>query len=183
VGILGKLFRKQRQPYVAAGVRLTNDLVTTLGLTDWPNFEPDYRPDEIEAIETKLSGFQNMANEEMGGQAGFHRDIAPDITRLLAAQALNDLTARECEWPDEVPPNWRDYVSTYLKSWAALLDPFTLYKLGEFLLKAGRRNEAKRVFDVILLFPTYAETYYDGEPDLHFVNGIVSEAKKHLAEL
>jgi hypothetical protein len=70
-----------------------------------------------------------------------------------------------------------------LKSWAAQLDPFTLFKLGELLVKAGCRTEAKHVFDVVVLFPTYAEVYYDGEPDLHFVDGIVNSAKEQIAEL
>jgi hypothetical protein len=107
--MVDNIFSEQRQPYVAAGVRLTNELVTTFSLTDWPNFEPDYRPDEIDAIDARLSGFQRLADQEMGGKAFFHREVAPDIQRLLAAQALNDLAARECEWPDEFPPNWRDY--------------------------------------------------------------------------
>src|SRR5207253_9126174 len=98
-------------------------------------------------------------------------------------QALNDLTERECEWPDELPPNWRDYASTYLKSWAAILDPLTLLKLGELFVRAGCRTEAKQVFEVILLFPTYADAYYDGEPDLHFVEGIVNATKEHIAKL
>ena len=182
MGILSKLFER-RQPYVAAGVQLTNQLVTTLKLPDWTNFEPDYRPDEIEALSDNLSGFQELADKEMGGEAKFHESVAPQITRLLAAQALNDLAARECELPDDLPSNWKDYASTYLKSWAAQLDPFTLYKLGELLTKAGYRNEAKDVFQVILLFPTYAETYYAGEPDLHFVNEIVNSAQEFLAGL
>jgi len=175
---------EQRQPYVAAGVQLTNRLVTNLGLSDWTTeYEPEYRPDELGAIQNKLSGFQRLADEEMGGNASFHESVTPELTRLLAAQALNDLAARECEWPDELPPNRRDYASTYLKSWAAQLDPFTLYKLGELLAKADHPKEVKDVFKVILLFPMYAETYYAGEPDLHFVDGIVNDAKEYLSTL
>ena len=76
-------------------------------------------------------------------------------------------------------------MSTYLKAWAAHFDPMALLDLGDLLVRAGYRTEAKEVFQVILLFPTYADTYLYGrqkqKPDV--VESIVSSAKESLQEL
>jgi hypothetical protein len=45
-------------------------------------------------------------------------------------------------------------------------------ELGELLAKVGYRSEAKEAFRVLLLFPTYAETYFAGEQSREFVDSI-----------
>ncbi len=176
-------FGKKTKPYVDAGLTLTNQLVRTLNLPGWNDLQPTYRPDELEAIDQELANFQNTANSIGGGEAKFHPDAAPRLQRTLSAQALVELAGRECEWSEKPPENWKDYAATYLKAWAAQLDPMAFLKLGELLAKTGNRPEAKDTFRVVLLFSTYADTFYGGQSDPALVNDIVSSARDSLKRL
>ncbi len=162
---------------------LAYELVTSLNLPDWNEARAGYRPDEMDAINRELSSFQKMANEELGGEAKFHPDVGPELTRKLTAQALVDLADHECAYADIAPANWKNYAATYLKAWVAQLDPLTLMRLGELFAKAGLRNEAKDTLRVVLLFPTYADTYYSGQRNVDLVDDIVNSAKEALEQL
>lgn len=82
-----------------------------------------------------------------------------------------------------MPTNWRDIASTYLKSWVGNLDPLALQRLGELLVAAGYRTEAAEAFKVILIFPSYANTFYCGQEDPALVEKIVNEARDALSSL
>jgi len=79
---------------VDGGVQLTHKIVESLSLTGWqsgPPLLPNYTPEEVNAINTELSGFQRMADEAMGGDAVFHPEVLDDIRRQSIAQALYNL--------------------------------------------------------------------------------------------
>jgi hypothetical protein len=178
------LENKTAKPYVDAGVALTHKLVTTLNLPGWKDSLPSYNEEEMEAIDRKLSGFQRMANGVDGGVAKFHPKIVPDIQRMLTAEALAELAGDSWKFSDDLPTKWRQCVSTYLKAWASQLSPLVLLDLGNLLVKAGYRTEAKEAFQAVLLFPTYADTYYGTFKDkAELVKNIVDSAKESLREL
>jgi hypothetical protein len=58
MGLLSKLFgtaeKRPAKPYVDAGMRLTQKLITSLRLAGWENLLPVYSPEEIEVIERQL---------------------------------------------------------------------------------------------------------------------------------
>jgi hypothetical protein len=180
-----RLFRRQKktaEPYLEAGAALTHQIATSLNLVIWKDNSFLYTAEEVEAIEGHISSFQKMADQEAGGSAKFHSDIIPDLQRVLSAQALAEL-AGSWKYADELTLNWKNCVSSYLKAYAAHLDPMVLLDLGELLVKAGYRSEAKQVFRAVLLFPTYAETFYGGPADPELLDKIVSSAKESLRDL
>jgi len=189
MGLLRRLLGGEKnvaKPYVDAGVALIYKLTASLNLDSWNDRLPSYTPPEVEAINTRMDNFQKMANDVAGGEARFHPEIVSDLQRMLVSEALIELAGDPWEFSDEIPPDWRKCVGTYLKAWAAHFDPMALLKLGDLLVKAGYRSEAKETFRVVLLFPTYADTYFSGqqkkhEPDL--VDSIVSTAKQSLQDL
>jgi hypothetical protein len=187
MGILSKMLgleRKKEKPYIDGGVTLIHKLTATLSLPDWKHLVPTYTEEEVEAINRSWSNFQKTANQAVGGDAKFHPDAAPIIQRTLAAEALAELAEHTWKYSDELPTDWRHCVSTYLKAWAAHFSPLTLLDLGDLLVKAGYRTEAKGVFQVLLLFPTYADTYYAGHQNLlELVQNITDSAKERLREL
>jgi hypothetical protein len=179
--ILG-LEKKAGKPYIDAGVALTHTLTTKLSLPGWKDLLPTYTEQEMGAINKRWSGFQKMANEVVDGDAKFHPGILPDLQRTLAAQALAEHAGDPWKFSDQLPTNWRECVSTYLKAWAAHCDPLYLLDIGALLVRSGYRTEAKDVFQIVLLFPTYADTYYgQQEPDL--VQSIVDAANESLQDL
>jgi hypothetical protein len=187
MGLLRKILgleNKTAKPYIDAGMALIGELRVTLNVPGWKDFVPSYTEEERLAIDRKLSGFQRIANEELGGEAKFHPDIIEPIQRQLISEALADLAGASWKFSDDFPAKWRQCVSTYFTAWVATFDPLVLLDLGNLLVKAGYRTEAKEVFQVLLLFPTYADTYYgtfEGKTEL--VKDIVDLAKESLREL
>ena len=59
---------------------------------------------------------------------------------------------------------------------------FTFLDLGDLLAKVGCKNEAKEVFQAVLLFPTYAETLW-GENNNELLEQIINQAKETLQDL
>jgi hypothetical protein len=124
--LLGTEEEKPVKPYLDSGMALTHKLATSLDLSGWKEPQPTYTPDELEAIERRLSSFQRMANEELGGEAKFHPDVAPKIQRMLAGEALRELADSPWKYSDDIPSNWKECVATYLKAWVAQLDPLIM---------------------------------------------------------
>jgi hypothetical protein len=180
MSLFSKIFGQKKRPYVEAGTDLSTVIIDELGLTDWENLQPNYRDEEIDAIQQSLSFFQKVANAEAKGTAFFHPDIVPELQRTLAAEALRNLADDSSAWSESLPDNWKFWASTYLKSWVSGLDPVTLLKLGYLLIKAEEIDLAKQAFAVVLLFPGYAKTFYGGQFDKDIVNGIVKDASDAL---
>lgn len=181
MGLFGKFFgNKKSQPYVHAGRTLTLKLTRSLNLPGWNEGLPNYTHEEIAAIDRSLSQFQNMANRELGGDAKFHPDVIPEIQRKLAGDALAELARYKLMIQSEdIPTDWKPIASAFLKAWASLLDPLSLLELGDLLAKVGCKNEAKEVFQVVLLFPSYAKTLW-GKNDDDLLERIVGQAKETL---
>ena len=162
---LGKLFGGSPKAYVDAGVRLTHELVVSLGLADWKDLLPDYTAEEIEAMDRELSNFQQIADgmaaeqEGPGAQMLIHPEAAPEIRRMLMGQGLENLAARDWRFfgEDRIPDNWRQCVSTYLKAWVCTLSAGVLLEVGDLLSRVGRKQEARKAFEVVLLYPRYIE--------------------------
>jgi hypothetical protein len=186
MGIFNRLFgieKSKAKPYADAGMALLYKLTASLNLSGWKDGLPTYTQSEIEAIDRKMTSFQKMANHELGGNAGFHPSIVQELQRTLAAQALFELASGEWKFSEEVPQDWRECVATYLKAWSGSLDPVALLELGDLLVKAGYRSEAKETFQVVLLFSTYAPTYYKGQQEAELVERIVGTATESLRDL
>lgn len=169
--------------YVDAGTALAFGLVKTLGLPDWKDFLPVYTAEEVEAIDSGLSQFQNLADKTVGGETVFHPEAVPELRRSLVASQLFEFAEDSWRFLDEAPTSWREIASTYLKSWVGSLDPLALQRLGELLVAAGYRTEAAATFRVILIFPSYANVFYGGEENLALVEQIVNEARDALSSL
>jgi hypothetical protein len=184
MSLFSKLFGQGKgQPYVDAGVALTFKLSRSLNLPEWNDGLPDYTPEEIAAIQRRLSQFQNTANRELGGEAKFHPDAAPQLQRMLAGEALDELARDKLMFQSQdILLDWKPIASTFLKAWASRLDPLSLLGLGDLLAKAGRKDEAKEVLRVVLLFPAYANTLW-GKSDDELLGRIISEAKENLQNL
>jgi hypothetical protein len=178
------LLKEKDTRYVDSGMELLCKLIVTLDLTDWKDLLPIYTEEEIDIIDNGLTAFQRTANDVIGGKAVFHPNAISGIQRKVIADALSELADRKCGYSNELQKNWKNYASTYLKAWSANLSPLVLLNLGELLIKAGYKTEAKSVFQVVLLFPTYAETYYDGNPKANdLVKRITNDAKDRLNDL
>ncbi len=184
MGLFGKLFGKEKShPYVDAGVALTFKLPRSLNLPDWNDGLPNYTQEEIDAIESRLSAFQNIANDELSGEAQFHPDVVPRLQRMLAGEALAELAQNKLLFQEEdIPENWENIASTLLKAWASRLDPLTLLELGDLLATVGCKNEAREVVQVVLLFPSYAETLW-GKNDPDLLGRILDQARVTLETL
>jgi len=184
--ILNKLLgigKSKANPYVDAGVALLFKLTSSLNLPGWKDGLPTYTKSEIEAIDRRIANFQKMANDELGGNVRFHPEIVQDLQRTLAAEALLELAGDEWKFSEEIPQDWRERVATYLKAWAGSLNPLALLELGDLLVKVGYRSEAREAFQVVLLFPTYAATYYRGQQKAELVESIVISAKESIRDL
>jgi hypothetical protein len=181
--------KKRSDPYVRGGVVLTQELVTSLDLVGWQELVPSYTPDEVAAIDQELRSVQRIADDVAkerwgaGSTMVVNPHVLPDIQRMYVAIALRDLAYYQWFFEDELPPNWKDLVSTYLKAWTVKLDPNHLVELAELLIRAGHRSEAKQAYQVVLLFPTYADIYFAKQQTPELVDGIVNRAKEALNEL
>jgi hypothetical protein len=183
MGFIAKIFGKEKsQPYVDAGTALVFELSRSLNLTDWNEGLPNYSPEELEIIQKRLSQFQKIANSELGGEAKFHPDALPELQRMLAGEALTEFAGEQWKFSDDVPANWKNLVSIYLKAWVSRLDPQTFLDLGDLLVKASHQNEAKKVFQTVLLFPTYAKKMWGKDND-ELLDLIVGRAKESLQDL
>lgn len=186
MGILNKLFgieKSNTKPYVDAGVALLYKVTSSLNLPGWKDGLPTYTESEIEAIDRRMANFQKMANDVLGGDAHFHPEIVQDLQRTLVAEALLEVAGDEWKFSVETPQNWRERLATYLKAWAGSLNPLALLELGDLLVKVGYRSEAREAFQVVLLFPTYAATYYRGQQKAELVEKIVVYAKESIRDL
>lgn len=180
--ILGRK-KSKTKPYIDAGVALIFKLTSSLNLPGWKEGLPSYTLLEMEAINRRMSSFQKTANDVIGEPAVFHPEAIPDIQRMMSAEALIEMASDAWKFSDEVPADWRDIVATYLKGWAASFNPRALTELGDLLIKVDCRNEAKEVFRVLLLFPTYADAYFSGQQTRELVDDIVNSAKDSLQKL
>ena len=189
MGFLSKLFRTNKcppKPYVDAGVQLMHKLIQSLNLDGWQNLLPVYSREEIGAIDSGMSNFQNIANDVLGGEARFHPEAIELIQRQQIAQALEDLAGEGWRFTDksELPKDWKGRVSTYLKAWASRLNPICLTEIADILTRAGYKTEARDVLEVVLLFPTYAHVFYGGAENTSENTGrIVSDAQQALQNL
>ncbi|MGA3175979.1 MAG: hypothetical protein ABSE19_01380 [Candidatus Acidiferrum sp.] len=190
MGLLSKLFgttdKRPAKPYVDAGMRLTQKLITSLRLGGWENHLPVYSPEEIEVIKRQLEESQRQFNEAAGGTVLFHPEAVETLQRMQTAQALEGLAGEGWLYSDrsELPKDWATRVSTFLKAFACGLNPSCLQQVGELLVQAGYKTEAREAFEVVLLFPTYASTYYGGAPDCEdIVAKTVNRARDSLGKL
>ena len=189
MGLLTKLFGSRRQPglpYPEAGVQLTRNIVQALNLTVWQNGTLEYTEEETEAINRELSAFQHIANRTVGGEARFHPDAVETIQQPFIAQALEDLAGRGWKYSakTDLPEDWKARVSTYLKAWLCQLNPSVLLDVADLLARAGCKSEAKQALQVVILFPIYARTHFEGAAeDRKWVNAMVEEAHKALQSL
>jgi hypothetical protein len=190
--LLDKLFGKVSgtgNPYLDAGLALTGRLVDNLDLNDWKIRPITYTPEEVSAIDRELASFGSIANDKMGGPAGgqarFHPDILPHLQRVLTATALEQLAGGVWKYsPGELPDNWRSRCSTYLKAWACYPNPSAIEDISRLLIRASHKSEARESLQVLLLFPSYARTYFDGRDESgKLTNTIVGNARQALADL
>jgi hypothetical protein len=181
-------FRKKpaAPAYVEAGTQLTFKLVQSLSLVGWENGVPSYTLEEVAAIEKELSHFQQMANEQCGGEACFHPDAVSTVRRWAAGTALENLN-EDWWWfaRDTLPENWKERVSTYLKEWAARLNPSTLIHMSVLLARAGHKDKAREAVEAVLhFFPAYAPTYFaGGDSGTEATKSVIKEAQEALAVL
>jgi hypothetical protein len=182
MGILKSLFGKAEaptKPYVENGRRLAYKLANSLGLVGWSG-GISYTEKEQRAIENSRREVErDHANVRFHPEAG---EVVTGIYRNYAASALKSLA--QADWimsaSGTLPADWKERLSTYLKSWAADLSPFTMDAVAELLVLAGYKSEAKEAYRVLLEFPNYARNSgmgYD-EP-----LQIVEDAPQHIAEL
>ncbi|MEJ2008507.1 MAG: hypothetical protein P8Z30_10195, partial [Acidobacteriota bacterium] len=106
-----------------------------MSLEGWQNGVPNYTPEEKDAIQRKLSLFQSSFNQRAGGEVVFHPEAVGHIQRMLTAEALYDLAGERWRWSSkiELPQDWKDRVSTYLKAWACDLNPDAFCEMAELL--------------------------------------------------
>jgi hypothetical protein len=186
MGFLKRLFGKEKaddNPYVVSGLTTLLRLPSALSLPGGNEGILNYTPDEKEAIERELASFQKLANENMGGEAVFHPEAIEPLQRTLTANALLELAEMACMFSDDTPEDWKAISATYVKAWMATFNPQALQGLGNLMLRAGQNTEAKAVLQVLLLFPTYANTYFADKQTPDVVNSIVSQARDSLRAL
>lgn len=189
MGFLKRLFRKDKpenNPYVVSGMTALMQLPLGLGLAGGNDAIQKYTPEEQEAIDAEFSRFQQDANDIAGDEVFFHSGATPLIQliqRALASQALIELADRGCMLSDDTPGNWKALSAVYIKAWFSTFDPKALQGLGDLLVQAGRYAEAETVFRVLLKFPAYSSTYFEGEQTPEIVRWIVSRAEASLSQL
>jgi len=176
--------KKKNIIYVDNGMILLDRMIVNFSLPGWNKLLPVYMEDEINVINKSWSDFQKTADEVNGKGTVFHPEIVLSIKRKLAGDALSDFAMQRSLHSVESRDNWNEVVSIYLKAWASDLNPLTLFKLGDFLVKSNLKTDAEDVYKLIYSFPTYAETYYGGNKDaIKFANELVMDAKERINEL
>ncbi len=183
MGLLNRIFGGTKDNYPKSGVVLVHKLATSLNLPGWQGKLPGYTPSELEAIEAQLSDFQRMADSAMGEKAVIHPDAIQDIQRTLAATALTNFADGKWRFLSNIPENWKELVSTYLKAWSADMSPNALVSLGGLFLKASRPDEVKQVCQVLLLFPAYAKRSMPGKEGADLAEITAHSAKQLLDQL
>jgi hypothetical protein len=181
MGLLSSIFRSKKQNnYVDAGALLIRTLAEALPLEEWRHGVPAYTVAELAAIDYALSSFQAMADKAVGAKgAVFHPEIIEPIKLRLTAEGLGTLASQGWRLSD-----WKDRVSTYMKSWLASPAPQTLLEVAEILARAGYKQEAKRTYEVVLLFPSYAPRFFGTAKDTaRLVERIVENAQTALSGL
>lgn len=187
MGILKKLFslgKKTEGLYIDEGLALVGRLATTLSLPDWKGSSPIYYTDEeIKAINRNISKSQQQLDETGGAGKTFvvRSDLVPTIQGIWAAQALTTLANDSWKFSRDLPANWKQCVSTYLKAWVLEHDPTCLLELGDLLVGAGRRTEAKQVFQIVLLVTTYTPITRHWQKEM--IDYIIANTNEKLEEL
>ena len=156
----GPLGKKEAptKPYVEAGFRLTYKLVDSLSLEGWAGTISSYTEKEAKAVKQSRAGVQKEF-----GDVRLHPETGRLIAgryRSQAATALRDLAGEGWAFTrkEALPPDWKQRISTYLKSWAADFSPFSMHGVAELLILAGYKSEAKEAWQVFLLYPPGART-------------------------
>lgn len=188
------LMPSNAHPYVEAGAKLFLRFEKSLKLPGWAGGVGTYSPQELEVIEVWFEEFQLYCNDSAAQKGGDKMVFLPEylnqVHRPFSAQALRGLGGDFSISTDkeEIPENWRENASTLLKSWACDLSPLSLESLGWLLAHVKHQSEAKDVFRVMQLFPSYAiaVNFYGSEsPELaeSVVEGVVERAVEALKEL
>jgi hypothetical protein len=75
--------------------------------------------------------------------------------RSMAARALRDLADEGWAFTrkEDLPPVWKQKLSTYLKSWTMDLSLLSMHEVAELLILAGHKSEAKEAWQLFLLGP------------------------------
>lgn len=150
-------------PYVTAGAEFTQHIVTSLGIQGWKNGCPVFTDSERKAIESGQNDFQFLANERTRLEAIFNPDTVEPIQRQLGGEALKRLADHTWKDSGELPANWMERLSTYLKAWSMTLDPNILLDVADLLALAWYQADAKRAAEIVAtLFPGYAPRYFVG---------------------
>jgi hypothetical protein len=186
MGLLSSMFRSKKQNnYVDAGVLLIRTIAEALPLEEWRHGVPDYTLAELAAIDYALSSLQAAADQAVRAQgAVFHPEIIGPIKLGLTAEGLGTLARSGLASQDWALSDWRSRVSTYLKSWLASPSPQTLLEMAGILARAGHKQEAKRAYEVVLLFPSYAPRLFGTAKDTAgLVERIVEDARTALSGL
>jgi hypothetical protein len=176
--------KREARPYVDHGVELTHLLVYSLELPGWENRRPVYTAKESGAVNHKLSQLQGVVNKGLD-DVQFRPDMGVEANELvlkMQREALADALEQLAESARRNEPSdaWKLVASTYLKAWAAKLNPEMLIELGSLLVREGRIAEARKAFEVALLFPTYAQTYWKGLDATEMVDSIVKSAREGI---
>ncbi len=189
MGVLAKMFGLQKQqvhPYVEAGMQLLRSIPDAIGLGEWQSGPPCYTSAEASAIERNLSGFQHTADEMMDDKALFHPEAIEEFQRRFTAEALEELAGDDWKFSDKtsLPEDWRKRISTYLKAWLTGLSPTVLLDMAEILAKAGYVEEARRVYRVVLLFPSFApKVFGSSDTAAKLTSSVVEDAQMALRNL
>jgi hypothetical protein len=171
------------ESYIDSGKLLIQRLTQSLPLLDWRNGPPGYTEGENEAIDFSLSQFQRIGDEvarERGGdKMAIHLNYVEDIRRMLAEQGLRGLADRGWRFKDNIPENWKENLSTYLKAWICGLNPMVLLDVADLLVHAGRNAEASEAVETVRLFPAYAHSQgSEGAFSAEIVEQVVGRAEE-----
>jgi hypothetical protein len=165
MGLFSNLFGAQKstpESYIDSGNILIQRFTQSIPLPDWQNGPPGYTEEENEAIGFSISQFQREANElarEFGGDGiAIHPNRVEDIRRMLAEEGLRRLAGDGWRFTDNIPENWKDNLSTYLKAWICGLNPMVLLDIAELLVRADRKVEAREAIEAVRRFPAYARS-------------------------
>ena len=172
------LFKRKRQ-YRNAATKLVHEVVTLLELTDWKEFPPPYRADEVEAINREFTSWNRMTDAEAEREKGpgskmvFHPDVIEPTQRVLIASALSSHAMR-CE----IERRHRDAISSDLKSWLISLSPYCLLNIGRILAEMNLHGKARETYELLI------DASYKNCPDwLGHASFVAERAKEQLAEL
>jgi hypothetical protein len=142
------------KPYVDAGFRLTYKLAYSLSLDDWAGILSSYTEKEAKAVKQSRAVVQKaFADLQFYPQAS---EPMAEQYRRQAARALRDLAGEGWDFTrkETLPPDWKQRVSTYLKSWTVDLSPLSMHAVAELLILAGYKSEAKEAWQLFLLYPS-----------------------------